>query len=131
MLQLTKRTEYALIALSHLAASGGRVVSVREICDAHPLPRRVVAEALKALCRSRLVASRRGASGGYRLARPADAIRLREVLEALEGLAPDLAARSTHGAVGRIRADIRSLLERTTLDELAADPAPLAGEGAA
>ena len=51
MLQLTKRAEYGLIALSHLAARPGEFVSVREICERFPVPRRLVAEVLKELCR--------------------------------------------------------------------------------
>ena len=89
MLQLTKKTEYGLIALVHLAGRGDEFVSAREICDHYPIPRRLVAEVLKDLCRVGLVDSQRGAGGGYTLARPSGAISLAEVVEALEG-APTL-----------------------------------------
>ena len=97
MLQLTKRTEYGLIALTHLAAREGEVVSVREIAESYPVSRRLLGEALKALCRSRLVESHRGASGGYSLGRPADSIHVGEVVAVLEG-APSVASCESLGA---------------------------------
>ena len=89
MLQLTKRTEYGLIALVHLADRGEEYVSVREICEHYPVPRRLVAEVLKDLTREGLVQSLRGASGGYALSRSADDITLAQVVDALEG-SPEL-----------------------------------------
>ena len=49
MLQLTKRTEYGLIALVHLADHEGEVVSAREIGEFYPVPKRLLAEVLKGL----------------------------------------------------------------------------------
>ncbi len=85
MLQLTKRTEYGLIALVHMVDREGQFVSVREIADRFPVPKRLLAEVLKELTRALLVESQRGALGGYTLARSADAITLGEVIAALEG----------------------------------------------
>jgi Rrf2 family protein len=85
MLQLTKRTEYGLLALIHIADRDGGVVSVREICERYPLPKRTVAEVLKELHRSELVESMRGSAGGYTLSRSADQITLGQVVAALEG----------------------------------------------
>ena len=77
MLKLTKRTEYGLIALVHLAdkaaeapaGSEVEVVSARAIGDQFPVPKRLLAEALKALQADGIVESTRGAQGGYRLRR--------------------------------------------------------------
>src|SRR5262245_1380439 len=69
MLQLTKRTEYGLIALVHMVDRERQLVSVREISEHYPIPRRLLAEVLKDLCRANLVDSQRGATGGYVLAR--------------------------------------------------------------
>jgi Rrf2 family protein len=85
MLKLTKRTEYGLIALTHLAQRRGEVVPVREIGDRYPIPRRLLAEVLKDLCHANLVASTRGAHGGYALVRPAQELSLGEIVSALEG----------------------------------------------
>lgn len=85
MLKLTRRTEYGLIALVHLADREGEVVSSTEIGERYPVPKRLLAEALKALQQAGLLHSTRGAHGGYALARPADEITLGEVVTALEG----------------------------------------------
>lgn len=85
MLQLTKRTEYGLIALVHMVDRGGEPISVRELCERNPLPKRVMAEVLKDLGRSGLVESHRGATGGYSLSRAPESITLGEVISALEG----------------------------------------------
>lgn len=91
MLQLTKRTEYGLIALVHMVDKGGEFVSAREISDIYTIPRRLLAEVLKDLSRTGLVESLRGATGGYALARRAEAITIGDVVTALEG-APTLAS---------------------------------------
>jgi Rrf2 family nitric oxide-sensitive transcriptional repressor len=141
MLQLTKRTEYGLIALVHMADRGGTLVSVREIGEHYPIPKRLLAEVLKDLCRSNLVQSQRGAGGGYMLARSADSITLSEVVAALEGR-PALSSCENFSSprhveceiegvcpirspLHRIRDGIWSLMERTTLRSLAR-PSPAA-----
>jgi Rrf2 family protein len=134
MLQLTKRTEYGLIALTHLAGKEGEITSVREISDSYPIPKRLLAEVLKDLCRSSFVASHRGVRGGYSLARSPDAITIGEVVGVLEGH-PTLASCEALGAhasercgvervcpikspIHRLRRDIWDLFERTTLRDL-------------
>jgi len=141
MLQFTKRTEYGLIALVHLtdrAESQRPFVSVREICERVPVPRRLLAEVLKDLHRDGLVDSLRGAQGGYSLARPAQNISVGEVVTCLEGppvLAecqiPSLLSESScdveafcpiRSPIQRIRTGLLGFLERTTLLDLAQSP---------
>jgi len=139
MLQLTKRTEYGLIALVHMVDRGGEFVSAREVTDVYPIPKRLLAEVLKDLSRNDLVDSQRGASGGYALARPAEEITVGDVVCALEG-APTLAGCEqedpTSGTacdvepvcpirspLHRIREGIWHQMQRTTLRALV-DPAP-------
>lgn len=138
MLRLTKRTEYGLIALVHLVDQEG-VVSAREIYESYPVPKRLIAEVLKDLGRADLVASQRGASGGYSLARDPDDITLGQVVAALEGaptltscesLAPAANGECTvepscpiRSPIHRIRERIWQLMERTTLRTIASYPA--------
>jgi len=136
MIQLTKRTEYGLIALIHLADREGEVVSSREIGEHYSMPQRLLAEVLKDLCHADLVDSHRGSSGGYSLALPATTITLGAVVKALEG-APSVTSCEGLGAASRggecdvrplcpirsplqrIREGIWSLLQSTTLRSLA------------
>lgn len=84
MFQLTKRTEYGLIALTHLASAKGQVASAREIKERYSLPQRLLAEVLKELCRAGLVTSHRGSNGGYSIARTPQQISIGDVVRILE-----------------------------------------------
>ena len=134
MLQLTKRTEYGLIALAYMAEREHEVVSVREIGERHPIPKRLLAEVLKDLCRAKLVSSQRGASGGYLLAESPDVITIGQVGTALEGR-PSLSSCENTSAMNHAECDIQGvcpirsplqrireglwhLLQRTTLRSL-------------
>lgn len=85
MLTLTRKTDYTLIALSHLATSQGRVVSAREIASKYKVPLALLMNLLKLCAAHGLVESVRGARGGYRLGKPAEKITLVELVEAIEG----------------------------------------------
>lgn len=145
MLQLTKRTEYALIALTLLGERAGEVLSVREICERFPIPKRLLAEVLKDLSRSGMLESQRGANGGYVLARSPKSVTVGEVVGTLEGRPGLTSCESTglhagspcdiehvcpiRSPIDRLRGDLWSLLERTTLHDLI-HPAPLSTESA-
>jgi Rrf2 family protein len=88
--KLTRRSEYALLALIHLAREGGEgYVAVSAIAEAQGLPAKFLEQLLMALKRGGLVRSQKGPHGGYRLARPAEKISLAEVIRLLDGaLAP-------------------------------------------
>ncbi|HPC22218.1 MAG TPA: Rrf2 family transcriptional regulator [Phycisphaerae bacterium] len=85
MLSLTKKSEYALIAICHLARVGERVVSAREIAELHQVPLPLLMNILKQLNQAGCVNSVRGARGGYSLAVPAETLTLSAVLRAVEG----------------------------------------------
>ncbi|HUU98544.1 MAG TPA: Rrf2 family transcriptional regulator [Phycisphaerae bacterium] len=84
MLSLTKKTEYALIAVCHLARSQREVVSARDIAARSAVRLPLLMNVLKALNQSGLLASVRGARGGYRLAVPAKTITLAALIAAVE-----------------------------------------------
>jgi len=85
MLRVTKLTDYATVVLTVLAARPEAVLSAPELADCAGLEQPTVAKLLKPLAAAGLVQGFRGASGGYRLAKPADMITLVEVVEAMEG----------------------------------------------
>lgn len=85
MLQLTRKTEYALIAIAQLARVGPRVVSAREIAEEHMVPLPLLMNVLKKLNRAGVVNSMRGARGGYVLATRPEELTLADVIEAVEG----------------------------------------------
>lgn len=85
MLRVTKLTDYATLILTVLAARPETVLSAPELAERAGLEPPTVAKVLKPLAAAGLVAGFRGANGGYRLARPAAAISLIEIVEAMEG----------------------------------------------
>lgn len=85
MLCLTRKTHYALIALTHLALAPKGSSSARQIAATHRLPLPLLMNLLKQLTQQELVRSVRGPRGGYTLALPPDKIRLTDVVRAVEG----------------------------------------------
>jgi Rrf2 family protein len=84
-MRITNLAEYGVICALHLArrASDG-AVSGREIAESERLPADYVEQIMLRLRRAGVVRSTRGAHGGYQLARPADQITIRHVIEASE-----------------------------------------------
>ncbi len=78
MLRITKQTDYGIVLLAHMAAlPSDRLVSARDAADGTGISLPMVSKILKGLARNRIVRSRRGVGGGYRLARPAERTRRR------------------------------------------------------
>jgi Rrf2 family transcriptional regulator, cysteine metabolism repressor len=83
MTLLSRKADYALLILSHLAESesGG---TARGIAEKFGISRAFIANILKELCQKGFVDSHRGVKGGYSLARPAESITLADLLESVE-----------------------------------------------
>ncbi|MDQ3071502.1 MAG: Rrf2 family transcriptional regulator [Acidobacteriota bacterium] len=143
MLRLSKRSDYALIAMRHLAVLGDRShpspsSSARELAERFDIPVELLAKVLQKLVRAGLLVSHQGIRGGYVLARPAAAISVADVIVAIDGPLTVTAcsdADQTCGQyskcnvrdpLGRIKDRIVSALESCTVAELASDP-PAAG----
>jgi len=144
-MMFSTKAEYGVRVMAHLAGrDGAGPVALGAIATAEGLPLAYLEHLVARLRRADLVASRRGAHGGYSLARPAEAISMAEVVEALEGdIAPiecisagadgDLVcARESSGdrtcptklLWTRVRGSIVATLREMTLSDLAAQPAP-------
>ena len=134
-MKISAKAEYACLALLALAQQSADAppVRIREISDTHAIPERYLVQILLQLKGAGLVVSTRGASGGYRLARPAAKITLSEVLAVIDG--PDTpqrgsarekrpAARILGVVWDRVRTAERSVLDTTTIAELVAQTSP-------
>jgi FeS assembly SUF system regulator len=84
MLRLSKLTDYAVVVLVRLSRADG-VQTSPGIAASTGIPEPTVAKVLKTLAASGLVASQRGARGGYRLMRSLAAIPVGDVIEAVDG----------------------------------------------
>lgn len=85
MIRITKTTDYGIVLLTHMAERPDHRFNAPELAHDAQLPLPMVSKILKSLAREGLLASHRGASGGYALARPPEEIPVSEVIAALEG----------------------------------------------
>lgn len=129
---------HALRALSYLAANGGGdAVLGRELARRGDVPSPYLTKVLATLAAAGVVTATRGARGGYRLARPADMIRLREIVEPFEGgraepgclLRPQEECREdgacpAHRAWSAVQAAYGAFLEETTLADIQGGVSP-------
>ena len=85
MLSFTRKTDYALISLTHMACQGSNSSSAREIATRYRMPMPLLMNVLKVLTQHGLARSERGPRGGYQLARPAEEINLHDIIAAVDG----------------------------------------------
>src|SRR5215203_526364 len=87
MLRLSKKADYALIAMKHLAHkdTGATSSSAREIAEHYDIPIELMAKVLQRLVRTGLLISTQGTRGGYTLNRPAASISVADVIQAIDG----------------------------------------------
>jgi Rrf2 family protein len=109
---ISAKTEYACIAVLELAARqaaenmAAEPVRIRDIADRHGIPSRFLVQILLQLKAAGLVASVRGATGGYRLARAADEITLLDVMNVVDGQSGAIKS-----SAGRATATVRALTQ--------------------
>jgi Rrf2 family protein len=85
MLKLTKKADYGLIALKHLAVNGGESSSAKEIADTYGIPVALLSKILQKLVKNGFLVSEHGTHGGYKLARQAREITALEVIRTIDG----------------------------------------------
>ena len=143
MLRLSKKADYALMAMKHLAVRRDRgSSSAREIAEQYDIPIELMAKVLQQLVRRGLLLSQQGTRGGYQLARVPGLISVADVIQAIEGPVT-VTACSTHerpcdqfskcnvrDPLFKVRERILTALGECTIAELAADPTPLLSRAA-
>lgn len=135
-MRVSAKADYAIRAAVELAAAGDGPVKGERIAQAQGIPANFLENILADLRNAGIVASRRGADGGYWLARPADEVSLADVIRAVDGpLANVRGMRSEqidyHGSAEplrdvwvAVRASLRNVLEHVTLAGLARGELP-------
>ena len=133
-MQVSAKTDYALRAAAKLARSaneGSGPVKGEWLSEAQGIPKTFMENILHDLKRAGIVRTRRGASGGYWLARPAEEISLAEVIRAVEGPLANVrgewpeaveypgAAEALQEVWIAVRANLRAVLESVTLADIA------------
>lgn len=134
---MSAKAEYAVRAMVELAtADSGVLVTTEDLANAQSIPAQFLVDILTNLRTDRLVRSHRGRDGGYELARPAAEISIADVLRCIDGpLASvrdmglgDLPYSGPTAALTDVwralRASMRSVLEETSLADVAAGKLP-------
>ncbi len=85
MLKLTKKADYGLIAMKHLAEHGERCASAKDLADTYGIPQEALAKILQRLVRAGLLLSQQGTKGGYVLSRNPRQISALEVIRVIDG----------------------------------------------
>ncbi len=141
---LTRKTDYALVALASLARHDNDAASARDLAEQLHLPLPVLRNILKVLATRGLLSSSRGPSGGYRLAKLPGEISLAQIVEAIEGpvqlvtCCPPGDDGAGHVCqleesclikqnVGRVHDRLIGFLNEVTLDQIAPDAAVATG----
>jgi Rrf2 family protein len=129
--KISAKVEYACTALLELAGQygTGRPSRIRCIAEQHDIPQRFLVQILLQLKGAGLVASTRGANGGYQLVRPPEEITLGDVIRTIEGppAAEDVDSSSQRSPAaqvlsqtwGEIAATEQEMLDRVTFADLA------------
>ena len=134
MLRLSKKADYALMAVRHLALPDGpSSTSAREIAEQYDIPLELMAKVLQRLVRAGLLVSTQGTRGGYTLSRLPGAISVSDVIQAIDGPfmvtacstdnndCEQFSKCSIRDPLWQIRERIASTLDTVTIAEMAAE----------
>jgi Rrf2 family protein len=135
--RITAKADYAVRAAVELAAAAaGGPVKAEQIAEAQSIPLNFLENILSELRRAGIVESRRGAAGGYLLARAPEDVSLADVIRAVEGPLANVRGKSPdmleyEGSAERLRevwvalrASVRVVLEQVTLADVAKGELP-------
>jgi Rrf2 family protein len=133
MLQLSKKVEYGLMALRHMAMNPiGRVYTAKEIATQYDIPYDLLAKVLQKLARAGVINSQQGVHGGYALMRKPNEVHVSTVIGIIEEEKPTITECYAEGADGcsifdactirkpleKVQRNLNILLENTTLEQI-------------
>jgi Rrf2 family protein len=133
MLQFSKKVEYALIALRHMAMNPiGLVFTAKEIAAKYDIPYELLAKILQKLTKAGIIISTQGMRGGYTLAKKPSEVQVSKIFSIIEEENPTIAECYIEGKencsiidactirkpLGKIQHNLNELLESTTLEQI-------------
>jgi Rrf2 family protein len=135
-MRISAKVDYAVRAAIELAAAGGDPIKGEQIADAQDIPLKFLENILGELKHTGIVASRRGAQGGYWLNKPADEVSLADIVRAVEGPLASVRGQGPETLEYKgeaeplqkvwiaLRANIRAVMEETTLADVVSGELP-------
>ena len=135
MFKLSKKADYGLIAVKHLAMHrNAHACSANEISEEYGISTTLMAKVLQKLARQGLVAAKHGSSGGYQLAKEPGQISALDVISAIDGPVLITSCVTSHGAcdatdkcsvrepLRRVNESILQVLGMVTISQMSEDP---------
>ena len=135
MFKLSKKADYGLIAVKHLARHRNEhACSANEIADEYGISTTLMAKVLQKLARQSLVAAKHGSSGGYQLSKMPDQISALEVITAIDGPVLITSCVTSHGncdatskcsvrePLRRVNESILNVLGTVTIAQMSEEP---------
>jgi Rrf2 family protein len=135
-MRISAKVDYAVRAAIELAAAGGEPIKGEAIADAQDIPLKFLENILGELKHTGIVSSRRGAQGGYWLAKDADEVSLADIVRAVEGPLATVRGQGPESLTYKgeaeplqkvwiaLRANIREVMEDTTLADVVGGKLP-------
>lgn len=135
-MRVSAKADYAVRAAAELAAAEEGPIKGERLAEAQDIPLQFLEHILLELKHAGIVRARRGAKGGYWLARPADEVTIADVVRAVEGPIAHVQSTPPEAIEYRgnaeplqkvwiaVRASLRTVLENVTLADLVADELP-------
>jgi Rrf2 family protein len=136
-MRISAKVDYAVRASIELAAAGGEPIKGEQIADAQEIPLKFLENILGELKHTGIVASRRGAQGGYWLAKPAEDVSLADIVRAVEGPLASVRGQGPETLKYKgeavplqnvwiaLRANIRAVMEDTSLADVVGGDLPV------
>ena len=131
MLKLTKKVEYALIAIRHLQGKSKfkRLCTSKEIANLYNIPKPLLAKILQALAKEGIIKAVKGPNGGYKMIKNTTNINLTEFFEIIEGpiglvdcfsdsKCNQIDCCTIQDPLGKINSSIKMLFDKMTLAEV-------------
>ncbi|MBM4168173.1 MAG: Rrf2 family transcriptional regulator [Ignavibacteria bacterium] len=133
MLQLSKKVEYGLIALRHMAMRpAGQVFTAKELAAEHNIPYELLAKVLQKLARANVVRSLQGVRGGYSLSIKPSELTVSNVIQIIENEKPMIAECYIDGPdscsiydncsirkpLGKVQRNLNLVFDRMTIQEI-------------
>ena len=130
MLKITRKVEYALIAVRHLKENSENLITANEISSSYGIPKEILAKTLQKLAKKNIIKSVKGPYGGYKAMDKSSSTTLNDFFEILEGPTAimdcyfdsgcdHLTSCNIRTPINKINDSIRNLFEKLTLADIA------------
>ena len=130
MLKITRKVEYALIAVKHLKENSENLIPANEISSSYGIPKEILAKTMQKLAKKNIIKSVKGPYGGYKAMDKSSSTTLNDFFEILEGPTGIMDCYFDSGCdhlthcnirtpINKINDSIRNLFDKLTLADIA------------